>query len=182
MNIYPSECSRFTAVIEGPTRTVTPGKPIKLKVTFRQSDVGRYEDRVELLFKDLQLNKHFLISRTLRAIVGNKADHQLLQPKAPYVPRERLARQPEVTVVEGVAPPSLKGVPYVFKLPKALIPKSLLSALGTTRSSSEGVKRMKDVFLPSTLNGETYARHFKHLLWIEEFQMECVLLILIQCN
>jgi helicase MOV-10 len=177
-----SKCSRFTAVIESPTRTVSYSNPIKLKATFRQSHVGRYEDRVELLFKDLQLNKHFLISRTFRAIVGNKADYHLLQPKAPYVPRERLARQPEVTVVAGVDPPSLKGVPYVFKLPKARIPKSLLSALGSTRSPFEGVKRMKNVFLPSTLNSDTYARHFKHLLWIEEFQMECVSLIFTQCR
>ena len=143
-------------------------------MTFRQSHIGRYQDRAEFLFEDSQLNKRFLISRTLRAIVGNKADHQLLQPKAPYVPREQLARQPEVTVVEGVDPPSLKAVPYVFKLPKAEISKSLLSTLSSSGGHSERIKRVKNVFLPSALGSDTYARHFKHLLWIEEFQMECV--------
>jgi len=153
---------------------VSYGKPIQLNVTFQQSYIGRYEDRAEFLFEDLQLKKRFLISRTLRAIVGNKADHQLLRPKAPYVPRERVARQPEVTVVEGVDPPSLKVIPYVFKLPKANIPKSLLSTLSSCGSFSEGIKRVKNVFLPSSLDSDTYARHFKHLLWVEEFQMECV--------
>jgi hypothetical protein len=142
-------------------------------VTFRQSHVGRYEDRAEFLFDDIQLQKKFLISRTLRAIIGSKADHQLLRPSAPYVRRERVARQPEVTVVEGVKPASLKAIPYAFKLPIATIPKPLLSTLSSTRSSSEGVTRIKNVFLPSSLNSDTYARHFKHLLWIEEYQMEC---------
>jgi helicase MOV-10 len=159
-------------MVDGPNRTVSYGNPLRLKVTFRQPHIGRYQDRAEFLFEDLQLNKRFLISRTLRAIVGSKADHQLLQPKAPYVPRERLTRQPEVTVVEGVDPPSLKAVPYVFKLPTADIPKPLLSTLSSSGTFSEGIKRVKHVFLPSTLNSDTYARHFKHLLWIEEFQME----------
>jgi helicase MOV-10 len=143
-------------------------------VTFRQSHISRYEDRVEFLFDDLQLQTKFLISRTLRAIIGNKIDYQLLRPTAPYVPRERVARQPEFTVVEGVEPPSLKAVPYVFKLPKYNVPKSLLSTLSSSRSFLEGTKRMKAVFLPSNLNSETYARQFKHLLWIEEYQMEYV--------
>jgi helicase MOV-10 len=146
-------------------------RPTNVRLDFKQSHIGRYEDRIEFTFEDNQLRKEFLISRSLRAIVGSKADHQLLQPKAPYVPKERLVRQPELTIVEGVAPPSLKAIPYVFKLPQANIPKLLLATLANG-SVSETVKRVRKVFLPSVLDSETYARHFKHLLWIEEFRME----------
>lgn len=140
-------------------------------MAFKQSHIGRYQDRVEFMFEDIQLQKRFLICRTLQAIVGSKADHQLLQPKAPYVPKERLVRQPELTVVEGIAPPSLTVIPYVFKLPQANIPKPLLSTL-SNGSVSETVKSVRRMFLPSVLNSDSYARHFKHLLWVEEFRME----------
>jgi helicase MOV-10 len=143
---------------------VTYGHPLNLKVEFRQTCIGRYDDRVELL-EDVQLKRQFLMSRTLRATVRNKADHELLQPKAPYVPKGRLSRQPELTIVEGVAPPSLKAIRYIFKLPEAPIPKPLLSTLSNS-STSETVKHVQTMFLPAVLNNDTHAKHFKRLLWV----------------
>ena len=162
---------RFSVAFDSTSRTITFGKPLLFKVTLRQKHIGRCEDRLEIVFEDVQLRKRFVIARALRAIVGSKADHELLKPKAPYVPRNRTTRQPETQVVEGVLPPSLKAIPYVVSLPHANIPGPLSSALSTS-SSSDIISRIRRVFLPLVLDSETYGRHFKNLLWIEEFRME----------
>ncbi|KAF9457917.1 P-loop containing nucleoside triphosphate hydrolase protein [Collybia nuda] len=163
--------SSFSVAIDASLGLLKYGKPMNVVSVFKQSHIGRYEDRIEFTFEDVQLKKRFLICRTLRAIIGNKADHQLLRPKAPYVPRERLERQPVLSVVEGIAPPTLTVIPYAFKLPAANIPKPLLSTL-SHGSVSEMIRNVRRMFLPSVLDSDSYARHFKHLLWIEEFRMD----------
>lgn len=145
---------------------------------FRQSRIGRYEERVEFIFQDTQLQKRFIISRTLKAIVGNKADHEALRPVIPYVARKRGNRQREDKVVEGVAPPSLKAIPYVGKLPMAPVPLPLMNLLRGPGRVEEKIDDVKTMFIPRQLNVETYGRHFKHLLWIEEIKMEYVVFLI----
>ncbi|KAJ7931319.1 RNA helicase [Mycena leptocephala] len=141
-------------------------------VTLRQDHNGRAEDRLEILFEDVQLRKRFIIARILRVIVGNRGDHEILRPIAPYVPRKRTsARQPETTIIEGVRPPSSNAVPYVVPLPEAAIPSNLASTLSTGNTMSI-VTNIRRLYLPPVLDSKTYARHFKHLLWIEEFRMK----------
>ena len=118
---------------------------------------------MELIFEDSQLQTHFVIARTLSAIVGNKVDYDMLKPTAPYVPRYRGNRQPATDVVEGVMPPAMKAVPYVVGLPRAPILSSLLSTL-STGSQSQILARVKTVLLPQTFDTQSYARFFKHLL------------------
>lgn len=139
----------------------------------RQAHAGRSEDRLDIVFEDVQLKTRFMIARTLRVVVGSKADHELLKPKSPYVPRKPSARQPVTKVVEGVAPPALSAIPYRDALPRADIPKLLKAAL-SNGSFAQILRQMRQVYLPSTLESATYSRHFKHLLWIEEFRMEYV--------
>lgn len=112
-----------------------------------------------------------MISRSLSIIVGSKADHELLKPIAPYKPKKRLTLEPELTVVEGIAPPSLKAIPYCVPLPFAEIPDPLSSVL-SRGTFAETLRQLRNMYLPSSLNSSTYSRHFKHLLWIEEFRME----------
>ncbi|KAJ6600007.1 P-loop containing nucleoside triphosphate hydrolase protein [Mycena vulgaris] len=163
--------SPFSVSLNGPNRMIGYNTTYAFAVTLRQEHNGRAEDRLEILFEDLQLKKRFIIARILRVIVGNRADHDLLRPIAPYVPRKRTARQPETDIVEGVLPPSLKAVPYVVPLPKAPIPNNLASTLSTGNTASI-VANLRRLYLPPILDSNTYARHFKYLLWIEEFRME----------
>jgi helicase MOV-10 len=158
-------------VVHDPNRTIGYNATYSFAVTLRQNHNGRAEDRLEILFEDLQLRKRFIIARILRVIVGNRSDHETLRPVAPYKPRKRTARQPETDVVEGIHPPSLKAVPYVVTLPKAPIPANLASAL-STGSTKSIVDKIRSLFLPSVLHSDTYARHFKTLVWSEEFRME----------
>jgi helicase MOV-10 len=156
----------------GSDRKIRMGKPLNLSVALAESHIGRYEDRVEFLFEDTQLNQRFMITRSLRAIVGSAAEHQALAPKSPYIPRERTARKPIRDVVEGVRPPALNAIPYVGKLPRATIPEGLSSVLASSRVAANLAPLVKRRFMPSTLNGDTYSRYFKQLLWTEEYQAE----------
>lgn len=149
------------------------GRPASGTVTFRECDNGRYEDRLEITLEDERLHQRFVIVRPLRAIIGNREDHALLKPKAPFVPRKRTAREPETEILEGVLPPSLKAIPYVVKLAFADIPKNLSTSL-STGSLSEVIGRVRRIFLPKAWDSSSYGRHFKNLLWVEEFRMECV--------
>ncbi|KAJ7636873.1 P-loop containing nucleoside triphosphate hydrolase protein [Roridomyces roridus] len=152
--------------------TITYNATHSFIVKFRQDYNGRVEDRLEILFEDLQLRKRFIIARTLHVVVGNRADHEAMRPIAPYVPRKRNAAQPELDVVEGVAPPSLKAIPYVGKLPKAPIPAGLAATLSFNGPTASIIGDLRPQYLPYVLDSKTYARHFKHLLWIEEYRME----------
>lgn len=108
------------------------------------------------------------------AIVGDRNAHEELKARAPYVPRVRNKnREPETKIVEGEAPPSLNAIPYATRLPKAQIPNHLLSTLNvSSRSSRENVESIKNGFLPRIFSSESYGRHFKNLVWVEEHQME----------
>ncbi|KAF9003324.1 RNA helicase [Cyathus striatus] len=164
--------SGFSVLVEGSDRKVNSVRPLAVRVTYRGSFIGRYEDRLEIVFEDTQLKKTFIISRALKVVIGSKSDHEALRPVAPYVPRKRTTRQPETNVVEGVRPPSLNAIPYVGSLPLAIIPKTLEVIISGQASLSEKLKQVKRVSLPSVLDVETYGRHFKSLLWIEEYKME----------
>ena len=168
------------------------GRETRLIINFTQTYRGRYEDRAEILFEDTQLGKEFVIVRALRVIVGSRADHAALQPVAPYVPRRRTNRAPVTEVVPGVvslsktyqgrflpgiqAPESNAAIRWVVPLPQAGIPTHITSALkfGATKDQVENIKRSA---LPQILDATTYGRHFKTLLWVEEFQMECLIQI-----
>ena len=143
-----------------------------LVIGFKQAYIGRYRDRLELIFEDTQLKKRFIITRALKAIVGNKAEHKELRPKAPYVPRSRSNRTPVLEVIEGVKPPATSVIPYVVPLPKAPIPTRVRNILSSRDSVAKITGQIRNTFIPQVLDSSTYGQHYKHLLWIEEYKME----------
>ncbi|KAF8630294.1 hypothetical protein AX15_003007 [Amanita polypyramis BW_CC] len=157
----------FSVTPEGTNKDISPRSSIKLAITLKQMHIGRYEDRLEMIFEDIQLKKRFLISRPISVIVGNAEDHEKLKATAPYIPRRRTERKPEKRIIEGVRPPALTAIPYVGTLPKAAIRPALLALL-SRGSVEETVARLKTAYLPSVLDSETFARHFRTLIWIEE--------------
>jgi len=64
-------------------------RTIKIVVKFKQEFIGRYQDRLEVQFKDIALKKQFIIPRMVEAIVGDPSVDNILRPRAPYVPRVR---------------------------------------------------------------------------------------------
>ena len=166
----------FYVSVDGITipRNIVSGRPITVRVTFKQNHIGRYEDRLEVVFEDIQLKKRFTISRAVSAIVGNKVDHEALEPKEPYIPNIRADRSPVTNVIEGVAPAAMTAIRYIGRLPDAKIPKALLSVLLGPEGVRQRILHIQSVFLPSNVDGDTYGRLFKQLLWIEEFKMEYI--------
>ena len=160
--------------IKGSNRLLTSRLSITFSVSVQQDHIGRADDRLDFIFEDAQLKTRFMISRRLRVIVGSKDDHELLKPRAPYMPRKRTTRVPETKVIEGVAPPATTAIPYITKLPPFTIPASITNTL-SNGSIQEIMRHVRQVHLPSVFNAETYGRHFKCLLWVEEFRMEFVL-------
>jgi helicase MOV-10 len=146
---------RFSVTLAGTGSKIEMGKPLRLAVALTEIHIGRYVDRAEFLFQDTQLKQRFMITRSLRAIVGNFAEHQALAPKTPYIPRERTTRKPIRDVVEGVRPPALNAMPYVGKLPMATIPSNLSSVLDSSKVTANLAPMIKRRFMPSTLNTET---------------------------
>jgi helicase MOV-10 len=140
-------------------------------VKFNQRHRGRYEDRVDIILEDVSIRQRFVITRSLRVTVGNKEDHELLKPRAPYVPRKRTRREPETEILPGVEPASLRAIPWVVPLPHADIPKNLSSIL-SQGSFTQVIGTVRRVLLPQALSSATYNRHFQSLLWIEEHRME----------
>lgn len=161
-------------------QNLTSRTPIQLAIGFKQPHIGRYEDRLELVFEDTQLGKRFFITRTLKTIVGNKAEHEALQPKAPYIPRTRSTRTTiaDQDVVEGVKPPALNAIRYVVLLPQAKIPTHMHNILASSETTAKVTATVRKVFMPQVLNSDTYGQHFKNLLWAEEFKSEQVVSLL----
>jgi helicase MOV-10 len=145
---------------------------LTLVIGFKQSYVGQYQDRLELLFEDTQLKTRFIITRALKAIVGNKSEYEKLRPKTPYVPRSASKRSPVLEVIEGIKPPATLVMPYVGRLPKAHIPPRLETILSSKDSVAKMITPIRDVFMPQVFNSKTYGQYFKTLLWIEENRME----------
>ncbi|KAF9527401.1 RNA helicase [Crepidotus variabilis] len=166
--------SGFSISGSGVKPALSSVRPIILRLTFRTPFVGRCEDRIELTFEDTQLRKRFIIARTLKAIVGDKAAYAKLKPSAPYKPRPKGARKQinERDVVEGIRPPAMRVIPYVGKLPEAKIPAPLRTLLEGSESIGKVVKQIKRIYIPQAIESENYGRFFKHLLWIEEAKME----------
>lgn len=145
-----------------------------VRLAFQRSFVGRYEDRLELTFEDAQLRKRFVITRTVKVIVGDKAAYEQLKPSAPYKPRPRTSRKMinENDVIPGEKPPAMGVIPYVGRLPEAKIPQPLKTLLESSESVGKIVKQIKKIYIPQVVDSGNYGRFFKYLLWIEEAKME----------
>ncbi|KDQ10484.1 hypothetical protein BOTBODRAFT_58037 [Botryobasidium botryosum FD-172 SS1] len=147
------------------------GVPCLVRVTFSpDGNRGHYDDRIELVFEDTSLAQRFTITRSIRAVVGIKAELDALRPTAPYVRPERRARRPALDVVDGIPPPAMGKVRWVAHFPPYDILGTVTSALASG-SIAEKAAHIKKTLLPPVLNSLTYARHWHYLMWIEEDQM-----------
>lgn len=152
------------------------GAPERINVYFEPKGLsGRFNDRIEIVLQDRMLRNQFAITRTIKAVVGNSADFDLLKPSAPYKPLERvnLAKEPDVTVVRGIRPPQLAEIEWAVVIPPSLPPETL-KILINSENRGRVVDALKRIWLPPPpLRVDTYTRHFRVLLHVEELQMEC---------
>ncbi|KAM6489915.1 hypothetical protein JOM56_010131 [Amanita muscaria] len=57
----------FEVTVEGANCKITTMTPVTIQVAFKQKHIGRCEDRLKMVFEDVQLDKRFLISKSLSA-------------------------------------------------------------------------------------------------------------------
>jgi helicase MOV-10 len=133
------------------------------------TQIGRFEDRLELTFSSHLDREKFVITRPLHAIVGVKADHESLNPRAPYIPNKRRTYSREERVIPGVRPPALEHVDLRRgTLLQWEVPTALAEVLKAKGGQSAVLKIIKNRFLPRALSYDTYKQWFGVLLHIEE--------------
>ena len=112
-----------------------------------------------------------MIARQARAIVAAPG-YSDLQPKAPFVPKKRTSRNRDANVVPGDPPPALAVIRYVVTLPHNHIPDYYRKILSTGGSLFNIVRQFRTSLMPQIFQDITYGRHFKALLWAEEYRSE----------
>ena len=159
--------------MRGDDRTIRRGTPLAIVVTFQPPYEGQYEDTVELTFHRLlprsDTVEKFVITRSIRAIVGSQEDHELLQPTTPYVRVARRAAHARLNkLIRGVRPPTDTLPGWQVKLDQYPIPNKIAIASAGPRAKL-AIKEL----LPG-LTISSYSRFFQVLLWVEEEQMQYV--------
>ncbi|KAI0824891.1 P-loop containing nucleoside triphosphate hydrolase protein [Trametes gibbosa] len=160
----------FSASISTPGQRLSPGRPATVVIRLHYQNRGRCDGRLEVHFKNSTTQATFIVIRQLRAIVGDAANHQLLQPAAPYVRRGRAPWKHGGAILDGNRPPALGDVVWVKKLPPSLIPSDLNTILGKG-ATRETINAVRTRFLPGTLGSLSHGQHFRVLLWTEEFRL-----------
>lgn len=162
----------------GSSGDVSAAGSTRIEVAFRGEFLGIFQDRIEVVLEDVQLRKEFVIVRSLRASVGDKETFEELKPVAPYQPRRRVDRSPETEVIEGPKPEVLDAITYISKLPQANIPRYMHDVLSRS-NDKEVVGQLRGTFLPRVFDSTNHSKHFKCLLWVEEYRSECVVCVFI---
>ena len=132
--------------------------------------LGRFDDRIELVFQDAALNQRFTIARRLRAEVGDKNELASLAPVAPYVRPKPKRPVPHADIVDGIKVPFISEIQWAVSLPQFKIPAAVSTVLGSGSPEAQ-TSAIKETLLPARLNAQNYPRHWATLLHVEEVQM-----------
>jgi helicase MOV-10 len=167
----------FSCGIEGDPY-LRRGRDVRVIVRLCVTEIGRYEDMLEIRFTRVSDNQPFSVTRKVKAIVGDAADYALLRPTAPYVPRQRTNRQAISDWITGVPPPRLLAIAWRSKLRQYQIPPNDRAILSippvNTDTGGDIVPAEIRSLLPGTLSRSTHADMFCKLLWLEEISMEYI--------
>ena len=146
-------------------------RPRTLNLQFSPRELGRFEDRIEFVFRDAALSEQFSIARNVRAVVANAAELAALGPIAPFrrPPRRKFIDR-DGDDIPGVRFPFESEIQWVAKLGKYDVPFALQQAVAAG-SPEEQLQAVKTRFLPAEVTTTTYSRHWGSLLHLEELQM-----------
>jgi hypothetical protein len=90
----------FTVERLARNQVVAYGIDTTLNVTCTQSNWGRFEARVEVVFEDTRSRDRFVIVRPVLVVIGSVEEHRALQPITPYVVPRRPKQQRRVAEIE----------------------------------------------------------------------------------
>lgn len=154
----------------GPGKGLRDDRARTVTVTFHPSYEGQYEDTLELTFQRKMtgsvVGEQFVITRSIRAVVGSPEDHERLKPKAPYVkPSAKVAFEHPKRIIKVVRPSTWSYTKWKVPLPQFPVPSDIAHA-----AFGPHAKTALKQFLPR-LSLSSYSKFFQVLLWIEEEQI-----------
>ncbi|KAJ3573071.1 hypothetical protein NP233_g2668 [Leucocoprinus birnbaumii] len=160
----------FTARLKGRSKLMFPNsKPRTVRIRFAASDVGRYENTLELVFVELTPRNVFLITRKVFATVGDPELHDHIRPDEPYTRDRGPAINLTGRILPGSRPPQWTKTHWAEKLPKYDVPPYVIEA-AFGKNAGNAVQNVRRL-MPQTLNIQTYGEWFQYLLYVEEEQM-----------
>jgi helicase MOV-10 len=162
---------RFYVLPLDTTQSEKTNTAFDISVLFKliRFNIGRYNALVEVKFRDHMTRREFSIVRSLRAIVGDSADHATLAASTPYASPNRGRRAIVNEFVPGERPPAFRKNPYRRRIDQYSIPQDLLDALTTgSKEIEDVVMRVRNQFIPNVFDSDTYGDFMSNLLWIEE--------------
>jgi hypothetical protein len=135
--------------------------------------IGRYSANLELLFEDTPRRQHFIIIRSVTAVIGNVVDFQATALAAPYQPRLRrpFHRIVGTNIIEGSYSKSNSRNPYAITLSQYYVPQALVDAFQNgPQDVSKVTERLPHEFRPVALSASNYVTSLKAQLWAEEYK------------
>ncbi|KAI0747144.1 P-loop containing nucleoside triphosphate hydrolase protein [Daedaleopsis nitida] len=138
--------------------------PVRLCHTAR----GQFGGVLELEFQN-DGPRTFVMTRSLRCVIGEAADRDLLRPSTQYVRRRRAPWHKNAPVVCGDRPPALNATPWVKKLTRARIPSDLDHML-KTQPPEKVIAHVLRTYMQSSiaLTKGNHEMTFRAMTWIEE--------------
>ncbi|KAJ2913799.1 hypothetical protein MD484_g6608, partial [Candolleomyces efflorescens] len=170
----------FSARLKGKSNVVRPGKGAKaartILVAFQPSYPGQYEDTLELAFWHTELKRSFVITRRLKAVVGDREDHEQIGAREAYTGPRRVERlqSEDLRIVKSLRPPTWTPTQWKEKLPGYDVPEKVIEAAfgraDVARSKTVAKANVRRL-MPGVFDVKTYGAWWQVLLHVEEEQV-----------
>jgi helicase MOV-10 len=173
---------QFSARLKGKTNVVRPGTGAKvtrtISVSFQPSYPGQYEDTLELAFWHVELKRSFVITRRVKAVVGDREDHeQIGGAREAYTGPRRVERLSNtgLKIVRSLRPPTWTPTQWKETLPGYDVPARVIEAafgrVDVARSKTAAKANVKSL-MPGVFGTNTYGAWWQVLLYVEEEQVK----------
>lgn len=152
--------------------TLIHNQPRRLLLKFNTTTLGRFDDRIEFIFRDETLSQQFVIARPILGTIANRAELEALGPIAPYVrpARRRFHDQEGHDDIPGPRYEFESDVIWVAKLAPFNVPQKIKDIL-SVGSTNQQIDSIRTMALPPVFDATSYSRHWDTLLYVEELKM-----------
>ncbi|EIW74342.1 P-loop containing nucleoside triphosphate hydrolase protein [Coniophora puteana RWD-64-598 SS2] len=156
----------FTATVGQQSRVVRPNVDVPVVLRIVAFGEGLHKDKFEIEVHDFSSQTSHLITLTVRAVVGSRADYDILNSRRRHGP-------PPAALNIAFAGPSIRNVrpdswtapEWKVKLPHYPVPGSM-RAMFESGELTAGV--FGEEFMPKPFDITTYAKHFGSLTYLSE--------------
>lgn len=151
-----------------PSQLEPDNVPVPVHVRFDpRGQEGRFADRLEFVFQGPDNGAVFVITRPLRAIVGN---NDLAAP-APAMPWTRVRQRGTKKIIIAGGEELFSPSRFARRLGGGDIPEDIKQIL-TRGTSEEQIEGFRTTFMPDALTIDSYNQYWSNLIHAERIQAE----------